>query len=158
MIDLKKQSKELLKILWLPGEDEIIFNTKSERPLPLSSDLYRQLIQYLDIDKWKRLYAEAYKDWLNDDSKSVYKINDKINLSIIEALVKFNKSLDSQSVYYWFDIDRTFTEGFTWEYCPISGKKLIYLGDEYPKKNAFVSPEYPLILPDYDMMSKHKLK
>ncbi|WP_212002739.1 hypothetical protein [Chitinophaga sp. HK235] len=150
MADLKKQNKEIFKIVWLPGEHEIIFNAKTESPLSLKSPLYELLNQYLDIDKWKIQYNQLYLDWLDGNSESIYNINDQINLSIIDALIKLNKILDQQAIYYWFDIDRTFTEGFTWKYCPISGEELICLGSGYPEKNAFISPRYPLIFPDYE--------
>jgi hypothetical protein len=69
--NLKMINKEIFKIMWLPGEDEIIFRAKDESPLSLNTDLYRQLIKYFDIDKWKSKYNIAYKEWLNNNSNVV---------------------------------------------------------------------------------------
>ncbi|RFS25040.1 hypothetical protein DVR12_07595 [Chitinophaga silvatica] len=147
MTDFKKISKDVFKIMWLPGEDEIIFHANNESPLPLNTELYKQLNKYFDIENWKNKYAEAYKEWLNDISNVIYDIRNDINMSIIDALTALNKELEFQVIYYWFDIDRTFTDGYLWEYCPISGEKLIYLGEEYTRKNSLISPSYPIIFP-----------
>lgn len=80
-------------------------------------------------------------------SGDIYNIRDQVNWSIITALIQLNKTVDTRELYYWVDIDRTCNEGFTWKYCPVSGKELILLGDNYPNKNSFTSPEYPLIFP-----------
>jgi hypothetical protein len=78
--NLKMINKEIFKIMWLPGEDEIIFRAKDESPLSLNTDLYRQLIKYFDIDKWKSKYNIAYKEWLNNNSNVVDR---KISVQIL---------------------------------------------------------------------------
>lgn len=145
MVDLK--NKTLLKIMWLPNENEILFNIQNETFLPLTSDFYSKLFDYIDIDKWKILYSKKYHDWLNKDDISIYDINNEINLKMIDALMQLNKSLTDVMIFYWFDIDRTFNDKFNWEYCPISKKRLIVLGGGYPDINSLISPDYPLVFP-----------
>jgi hypothetical protein len=145
MVDSGK--KEILKIVWLP-DDELIFYASDDRPLPLNSDVYRRLAECFDVLQWRFAYSQAYTDWLNGDNAAIYNINDTLNLSIIDALIKLNESLDHQIIYYWFDADRS-VEDFFWDLCPLSGKKLLPLGKEYCGKNALISPRFPLIFPDY---------
>lgn len=147
MIDSGKQSKEILKIVWLP-DDEIIYYAKDDSPLPLNSDVYRRLAECFDIHQWISAYSLAYTDWLKDVSDGIYNIHDTLNLSIIDALIRLNESLDHQVIYYWFDADRV-VDDFYWEFCPLSGEKLLSLGKEYCGKNALISPRFPLIFPDY---------
>lgn len=144
------KNKEIFKIVWLPHEDEIIFSAKDETPVSLHSDLYSKLAAYIDIDEWKYLYGRAYRNWLDDISDAVCNVHDQVNMSMIAALIQLNETLPDRCLCYWFDIDRTYNEDFTWKYCPVSGKKLIFLGDGYAYKNAFVSPEYPVIFPIYE--------
>ncbi|HEY8956610.1 hypothetical protein [Chitinophaga sp.] len=144
------KNNEIFKIVYLPQESEIIFNAKYETPVSLHSDLYSKLLTHIDINEWKCLYEKAYRDWLNDVSDAVCNIHDPVNMLMIAALIQLNETLPDRRLYYWFDVDRTYNEGFTWKYCPISGKELILLGDGYPKKNYFISPEYPLVFPIYE--------
>jgi hypothetical protein len=145
MVDLK--NKELIKVMWLPEEKEVLFNIKNETVIPIKSKLNSQVFSFFDIDKWKRLYAEAYDRWLNKDDSSIYEVNNPVNQSMIDTLIKVNESLEREMIFYWFDIDRTYNENFKWEFCPMSNQRLIFLGDEYPKINSLISPEYPLIFP-----------
>ncbi len=144
------KNNEIFKIVWLPQQDEIIFNAKYETPVSLHSDLYSKLATYIDIGEWKYLYEKAYRNWLDDISDAVYNIHDQVNRSMIVALIQLNETLPGRRLCYWFDIDRTHNEGFTWKCCPISGKELILLGDGYSRKNSFISPEYPLVFPVYE--------
>lgn len=145
MVDLK--NKELVKIMWLPGEEKILFHIKKEQPLSFESKLYNHIFNFIDIEKWKDLYSKAYNNWLNKDDSSIYDINNDVNLMMITSLAKANEALKNEIIFYWFDIDRTNNESFIWEYCPISKKRLIYLGDDFPKINSLISPDYPLIFP-----------
>lgn len=145
MVDLK--NKVLLKVMWLPKEDEVLFNIKNETFLPIQSKLYNEVFNNFDITKWKKLYGQAYDKWLNEDDSSIYDINSQVNQSMINTLVKVNELLGGEMIFYWFDIDRTDNENFKWEFCPLSKKRLIHLGDEYPKINSLISPDYPLVFP-----------
>jgi hypothetical protein len=145
MVDLK--NKELIKIMWLPGEDRVLFDIKREVPINTSSELYNYLLSFVDIDKWKTLYTQKYNDWLNSDDNTIYDINNEINLVIINALIEANRTIENKLIFYWFDIDRTYNEKFTWKYCPISKEGLIPLGNNYPDINSFISPKYPLVFP-----------
>lgn len=145
MVDL--ENKELLKIMWLPAEREVLFNIQNEIQIPITSKFYDVFSDYIDIEKWRILYGEKYHNWLNEDDSSIYDINNEINLKMIDALVKINKRSSDAIFFYWFDIDRTFYERFKWEYCPLSNKRLLTLGDSYPAINSFISPDYPLLFP-----------
>ena len=145
MVDLK--NKELIKVMWLPEEEEILFHLKSEKALPITSKWYNHVLRYIDLNNWKELYRKAYDNWLNNGDSFIYDINNEVNLIMINALIAANETLKNEMIFYWFDIDRTYHENFLWEYCPISKQRLIFLGDNYPKINSFISPEYPLIFP-----------
>jgi hypothetical protein len=92
-------------------------------------------------------YSLAYKKWLNEDDKSIYDISDPLNSIIIDGLIKANNGYTPELFLYWLDVDRTDNEEFVWEYCPLSKKRLIYLGDDYPKINSLMSPDFPLLFP-----------
>ena len=145
MADLK--NKELIKVMWLPNQEELLFNMKDEIPLTIESKLHLKLLQYIDVSKWQNEYAQKYNNWLNDDDTSIWQIENEINMRMIDSLRKINKILRHEKIFYWFDIDRTYDDNFVWEYCPISKKELIHLGKEFPKINSLVSPEYPLVFP-----------
>lgn len=145
MEDLK--NKDLSKVMWLPEEDHILLDIRNEKFISINSKLYYHLSSYINIDNWRDLYKKKYSDWLNNDDHSIYNIHDEVNSIIINALLSLNKDLKSRMVFYWFDVDRTDNEKFIWEYCPLSKRRLIQLGDKYPKINSFISPDYPLIFP-----------
>jgi len=145
MVGLK--NKEFIKLMWLPGEKEILLHMKDEKPVPISHQLYRRVSVHIDIEEWKNIYKLAYDNWLNKDDSSIYNINHDINFRMIMALQRTNETAADVVVFYWFDIDRTFNERFIWEYCPISQKKLIHLGLKYPKINSLISPDYPIVFP-----------
>lgn len=145
MGDLK--NKDLIKIMWLPGENDILFSMKNEKSLSSNSKLYEQLNNCIDIGSWKKMYAEKYDNWLNTDDHSIYNIKDAVNAMMINALLKFNEMAGNEVIFYWFDVDRTYNENYIWEICPLSNKLLIPLDDKYPKINSLISPDYPLVFP-----------
>ncbi len=140
-------NKELLKIMWLPNENEIFFHMRNEKAVFWNSEIYKSLSEYIDVENWKHLYSKSYQRWLDDDDDSIYDIQSEINKSMIDSLIKLNKTLVSGVVFYWFDIDRTNNENFKWEFCPNSKKRLFTLGNTYPKINSLISPEFPLVFP-----------
>ncbi|MBN8786802.1 MAG: hypothetical protein J0I84_06920 [Terrimonas sp.] len=145
MEDLK--NKELIKVMWLPKQAEILFKMKDETSLPIKSALYSYILEYIDIVKWRKEYTQKYNDWLNKDDDSIYQIENGINMQMIDDLIKVNKRLRYEKIFYWFDIDRTYNDQFLWKYCPISNKELINLGNGFPKINSLISPDYPLVFP-----------
>ncbi|PVD49298.1 hypothetical protein DC498_25740 [Terrimonas sp.] len=145
MEDLK--NKELIKVMWLPNQAEVLFKMKDETSLPIKSALYPHILQYIDIVKWRKEYAQKYNDWLNKDDDSIYQIENGINMRMIDSLIEVNKALRHEKIFYWFDIDRTYNDHFLWKYCPISKKELVKLGEEFPKINSLISPNYPLVFP-----------
>ena len=147
MIDTK--NKELFKVMWA-ADEEIIFDVKTELSLPLTSKIYTHLSDYIDVDLWRDSFTIQYRDWLNSDNESIYDIHNTVNVEMINALSKMNEILINKIVFYWFDVDRTFYGDFQWMVCPLSGKQLIHLDSQYPKKNALISPVYPLIFPAWD--------
>ena len=146
MIDLRNQ--ELVKVMWLPGEDEILFDMKNGIPIPLTSKLYTYLAEHISVNKWRDLYKLKYDDWLYKDDASIYDINHKVNTMMLYALLKVNETLSGKKLLYWFDIDRTENENFVWEECPLSLNRLMHLGANYPQINVLMSPDYPLIFPN----------
>ncbi|NIG53543.1 hypothetical protein [Chitinophaga sp. Cy-1792] len=149
MVNFNQNNKQIYTLMWLPAEDEIIFRAKDESPVAANDSLYSHLKKHIHLHQWKVRYTAAYRQWLDNDNNAIYDISNEINKSMIAALIKLNEDLETKAVFFWFDIDRSVTDEFTWKCCPVSGKKLITLGKEYTKKNAFVSPDYPLIFPDY---------
>lgn len=147
MVDF--QNKELIKVMWLPGEREILFEVTTETSIPIDNEVYKILANFIDLNKWTNDYAMKYDAWLKNDNSTIYNINSFINSKMIEALESANKTLSNIILFYWFDVDRTFIEGFNWEFCPISNKKLIELKLSSPKINSLISPVYPLIFPKF---------
>ena len=47
MEDLK--NKDLIKLMWLPGEEDILFQMRNEMPLPHEKKLYSYILNYIDI-------------------------------------------------------------------------------------------------------------
>ena len=141
------RNNDLIKIMWLPGQQEILFRMKTEESLPLASKHHNQISALIDIDKWRYLYGQAYDNWLNKDDNRIYDINFDVNQNMIAALTKANEALHQRIYFYWFDVDRTDNENFKWEFCPISSKKLLKLEPDFPKVNSLVSPDYPLVFP-----------
>ncbi len=133
--------------MWLPGEEKILFDAKTDSEIGLDSNLYVLLTKYIKIETWKNSYQEKYYNWLNKDDNSIYNINDDININMVNALTKVNEILKDEMIFYWFDVDRTNIEYFNWKYCPISKKKIILLEKSYHYLNRLVSPVYPLIFP-----------
>ena len=113
------RNNDLTKIMWLPDQQEILFRMKTEEALPLVSERYKQIDAFIDLDDWRRLYAQAYDTWLNKDDNRIYDINWDVNRIVIAALTKANKALNQRIFFYWFDVDRTDNEKFNWEFCPI---------------------------------------
>ena len=146
MIDLRNQ--ELIKVMWIPGEDEILFDIKNGIPIPLTSKLYVYLAEHISVNKWRDLYKAKYEDWLYKDDASIYDINHKVNTTMIYAISKVNETLSGKMLLYWFDVDRTTNENFVWQECPLSQNRLLRLGANYPHINVLMSPDYPLIFPN----------
>lgn len=141
------RNNDLTKIMWLPDQQEILFRMKTEESLPLTSECYKQIYAFIDLDDWRHLYGRAYDTWLNKDDDRIYDINWNVNRIVIAALAKANEALNQRIFFYWFDVDRTDNEKFNWEFCPISKKKLLKLEPDFPKINSLVSPDYPLVFP-----------
>jgi hypothetical protein len=141
------RKNDLTKIMWLPDQQEILFQMKTEESLSLASKHYKEMYAFIDLDNWRNSYGQAYGNWLNKDDHRIYDINDDVNLIMISALAKANEALNQRIFFYWFDVDRTDNEKFNWEYCPISKKRLVKLGPDFPKINSLVSPDYPLVFP-----------
>jgi len=98
MEDLK--SKELFKVMWLPNQEESLFKMKDEVSLTIESQLYLQLLQYIDVSKWQNEYAQKYNNWLNDDDTSIWQIENEINMWMIDSLRKINKILRHEKIFY----------------------------------------------------------
>ena len=141
------KNRNITKLVWLPEEKQLLFDAKSQEYLSLESDAFRQILMFIDLDRWTASYSVAYKKWLNEDDMSIYDFNYPVNAVIIDGLIKANRGSEPELLLYWFDVDRTDNEEFVWEYCPLSGRKLINLGEDYPKINSLVSPDFPLIFP-----------
>jgi hypothetical protein len=140
-------NKLMYKVMWVPGHEGIIWDIHNEEQVPVDDTLYSTLKKYIDIEKWEETYKSEYHSWLEADNNSIHDINNEVNLLMIEAIGKANNSLVDKLIFYWFDIDRTDVDNFYWEYCPLSNKKLVALGNNYPKMNSFISIDYPIIFP-----------
>lgn len=143
MEDLK--NKKLIKVMWVPGE-RIFWDIKIESPYD-DMVLYFKLNNLINIENWAKEYKKAYDVWLDQDFGDIYNIKYQININMINALLRLNRTLNDKVVFFWFDVDRTFNENYVWEYCPLSGKPLIILNNEYTQINSLISPDYPLIFP-----------
>ncbi len=143
------QNMELLKVMWLPGEKEILFEVTTEISIPIDNEVYKILENFIDLNKWSNDYAMQYDAWLKNDDSIIYNINSCINSVMIEALKSANKIMSHTILFYWFDVDRTFIEGFNWQLCPISYEKLIEMKLCFPQINSLISPVYPLIFPKF---------
>jgi len=141
--------KELYKILWLPGETSVIYRMKDDAAVDVTSAVFNTLQIYIDLEKWKRDYSEAYHQWLENDVNDIYDLNNIINKRVLDAIKKHNDlPSNTHLFFFWFDVDRTFEkEGFQWSESPISGHPLIELGKEYHFSSRLISIEDGLVFP-----------
>jgi len=133
--------------MWLSNETEIIFNMKDEAPLSLKENPYYVLNKFISLKEWVKQYTLEYRKWLNDEQNSICDIRNRLNSEMIDAIKKANDLLNDDAIFYWFDIDRTYNEGFEWKTCPITGNKLVDLGSEYTEMNQLVCFSSFLVLP-----------
>jgi hypothetical protein len=133
--------------MWLPRTKKVIWTMKRESQVPLSSHLYNVLNKYIDLDTWRKQYGLEWYKWLNEDVDNINDIKFSLNKKMIEAVGKANNELSGDTLFYWFDIDRTHIKDFKWEKCPISKKKLVDLGSKYHSKNRLISPSKYIVFP-----------
>jgi hypothetical protein len=68
---------------------------------------------------------------------------------MINALAAANEALTDKAFLYWFDVDRTLNADFIWEFCPLSGKRLMPLDGSDSQVSLLISPDYPLIFTNW---------
>jgi hypothetical protein len=140
-------SKRLLKVMWLPESDGIIFDMMNEKPLNKEESIYIELNKQINLKEWITDYSKEYKKWLEDKSDKIYDLNFSVNKNMIDAIKKLNQKNVKELLFYWFDVDRTDNENFKWEFCPIAGVKLLQLGNGFSKINNLISIEEYLVFP-----------
>ena len=141
MGDLKNK---IYKIMWA-NQEEIIWDVFTEKPVLLDNKIYDVLNKFVDIKKWKVDYSKAYFEWINEDNSNIYDIYFELNTRIIEVLPTLNDYLKGSNiqVFYWFDVDRDKSLNFEWEFCPITGAKLI---SPFKDRKILVSSKVFLLL------------
>lgn len=128
------------------SQKEVIWNIRSEEEIACNEPIYKGLSRYIDIEEWTRRYYTFYKKWLYEDDSYIYDITSPINQDMLKAIIEYNRSSEDR-IFLWFDVDRNIDEQFKWIYCPISKKKLIFLGESIHPNNRLVSPAYPISFP-----------
>jgi hypothetical protein len=140
------QNKNIFKIMCLFDDPKVIWDVKKEIQLPLTNPIYNKLKQLILLDKWIVDYNHLYVKWLKEDNTEVYNLSNSVIKSMISVLNKYN-IINDEKIYFWYDVDRSIDESFSWENCPICGMHLINLGADYNLNNRFISPTEPLIFP-----------
>lgn len=151
MVDLR--NRNLVKIMWLPGDPKVVWDMKSELQIPASDPVYNLFNQYMDLNRWSLEYEHLYHKWLEGASRDIYNLSHQLNLSILRAIGKVNSHQGSESnriIFYWYDKDRTLEKTFTpWKRDPILGGPLLDLGENYHYLNRLISLDSFLVLPQY---------
>lgn len=111
------------------NKEEIIWNMRDEKSVPLDNILYKYLEKFIDYRIWQKEFHKEYLKWLAGENENIYDVNFSLNSQIIDILPKLNEKLNSQNIYvfYWFDIDRSVDENFNWEFCPMTNELLTNL-------------------------------
>ncbi|TEB45113.1 hypothetical protein D0809_08015 [Flavobacterium circumlabens] len=83
------------------------------------------------------------------ESDDLYNIKFKLNSQIIDILPKINKTLNKINIYlfYWFDIDKSVNESFSWKYCPVTNDLLTDLNIK--SNNSLICSNCFLVFPKY---------
>lgn len=134
------------KLMVVGAQSEIIWNMISEKEIPLNNDVYIKINKEINLNEWQNKFNNLYTQWLNEDVEFIFDIFNPINTDILSAISRYNKNSDSK-LYYWFDVNRDNYPDFKWEYCPITGERLILLSEAYHSNNRLVSPNEPLVFP-----------
>lgn len=113
-------------------------------------EVFDGLNTQIDIEDWKNKYIDLYQKWLEEDDDTLYQIESKINMDMIQSLVKLNNQNHEFKVFYWFDVDRDKYPGHKWLFCPLTSEPLINLHEGNHKNNSKISPRFPLIFPEID--------
>jgi hypothetical protein len=95
-------NKNLFKIMWLPGEDSVIWNMKNESPLEADSDVYNVVQRFIDLPRWRKDYEILYHQWLNEDNHAIYDLHHEINSRMLSVIKQINgrmQALDSLLFY-----------------------------------------------------------
>jgi len=141
---------DYFKVMFTDIEDEVIWNTSTEKGIQLNHRFYGLLNKEINITNWKDEYYKLYLDWLHNDNESIYDINHPINLNMINALIKVNQLAFEFKIYYWFDVNRDKYPEFVWNVCPLSGTPLIALANSFHINNKKISSVFPLIFPSME--------
>jgi hypothetical protein len=145
--DLK--GKQLLKIMWVPGAESLLWNMKDESQLSSQSAIYKLVEGNSEIVSWASRFDQLYEQWLEGDNDVIYDVKHEVNREILSILRTLNTSLSELAIFYWFDVDRTDNDDFVWTESPFSGKPLLDLGPDYHFLNRLVSLEDYVVFPKY---------
>lgn len=151
MEDLR--NKKLYKLLWLPEQQDIIRDMRTEH-IAFNSEkvmILEHLNKFINVSAWHKKYSVLYQEWLNNDLDVIYDIKNEINVEIIQAIKATNDELRKKNIllFYWFDFDRTSHENKEWSKDPFTDKYLYELGSSYNKLNRKVSLENFIVFPVY---------
>lgn len=99
------------------------------------------------MKEWYKQYGHFYNTWLNEDSNELYDLKRAVHIDMVGYLAGVNEKLSDLRFYYWFDVDRSAKENYISKECPLSGEKLLRLGENYFYTNRLVSTIYPICFP-----------
>ena len=137
--------------MWLPDTTHTIWEMKTEKEAePALQNYFASLInQCIDLNNWLADYSKHYQKWLNDDAQTIFNPESPLLKEMLEAIEQVNRKTDADKhLLYWYDIDRTINENYSWTNCPITGSKLKNLGKTYFYTNRLISEKAGLVLPD----------
>ncbi|WP_250632378.1 hypothetical protein [Rhodoflexus caldus] len=151
MEDLKNH--KFYYLMWLPHVRNIIWEARNKKALPQKTlvegiNLYEMLNNVVNLAKWRKQYTALYRQWLENDDNRIFDLQHPVNAQIIHGLKNINSLLPSHiHLCYWYDVDRSLDEDFIWENSPLSGKRLIDLGEDFFEENRLWDKENNLLLP-----------
>ena len=111
-------------------------------------DLAAMLREEIDTAKWRKKYARNYRDWLENDDKTIFDFEKSLLRDMLAALRRVNEKLPADLHFcYWYDLDRSENEDFHWTHSPITREPLTDLGDDFFSENRLWDKNNCLILP-----------
>ncbi|MCZ8355628.1 MAG: hypothetical protein O9340_12890 [Cyclobacteriaceae bacterium] len=143
------EGKILLKVMWTSEEETVVWDMKSEENLKYDSKLVSEFCNYFDLVDWSKKFKTLYSQWLEEDADFVYKLDNPLISSLLLAIKKFNFDNNEVLFFYWYDVDRTKKNNFSWSLSPITGKPLIDLGSDFHPNNRLISLDDFIVFPTF---------
>ena len=135
--------------MWMPDEAKVLYDLRSNTPLPRDNALYTSLSEYIDIDQWIRDYDRKYMQWLEEKNSDIYNLDDPINSTMRNAIFRANKRLKHDRLFFWYSVDGSLKD------YPVRMNSAIHLHceplelpDEYCSNNKYICLTECLVFPD----------